>query len=94
MNQDAAIRLPGVLLLASSSLAMQNGWGQVGYWGVDELTCEEAFRCIGGDYDVIVNGEGKVYVPGSPFNTLDTINQEDGYFIYTPETGVLRYDCP
>ncbi|NIQ33007.1 MAG: hypothetical protein GTN80_05120, partial [Nitrososphaeria archaeon] len=90
MNQDVTITLPGSLLSTSSSLQVQHGWGQVGYWGVDELTCEEAFRCIDGYYDVIVNGEGKVYAPGSPFNTLDKIYQVDGYFIHTLGTGALR----
>jgi hypothetical protein len=93
VNEDRTITLPGYVLEPSSSLDLTEGWKQVAYWGEDGLAPEDAFKCIDGKYDVIVNGDGKVYIIGSRFNTLGGIYQSEGYFIHMTESATLKYDC-
>ncbi len=93
MSEDGKITMPGNILEPSSSLSLTSGWMQIGYWGEDGLSPEDAFRCIDGQYDVVVNGKGNVYVPNSPFNTLKSIYQVEGYYIHTTSAVTLKYDC-
>jgi hypothetical protein len=93
MNIDKTITLPGSVLSSTSTLQLPDGWVQVAYWGEDGLPPGEAFSCIAGLYDVIVDGKGRVYVPNSPFNTLTAVYRTDGYFIHTIGSGTLQYDC-
>ncbi len=93
MNKNATVFLYGKVLSPLSSLTLPGKWVQSAYWGEDNLRPEEAFRCIDGLYDAIVDGRGRVHAPESPFNTLDEIRRSDGYFIHMVKEGTLRYDC-
>ncbi len=98
MGEDGTVNMPGNMLKPSSGLSLTNGWVQTGYWGADGVSPKDAFGCIDGLYDVVADGKGNVYVPNSPFNTLNSIHQVEGYFIHanyvhTTSTVTLKYDC-
>ena len=94
MKEDTTVTIPGRLLLPASNLTLPTGWVQVAYWGEDGKSPAGAFRCFDGLYDVVSDGLGRVYIPGSPFNTLITIHKAEGYYIHMTGKGVLKYDCP
>ena len=87
------ITIPGSPLAATDQLSMNLGWTQIGYWGTDGATPATGFGCISGQYDVVVDEAGKVYVTGSPFNTLKSMQKNKGYFIHTTTPTTLRYQC-
>ncbi len=94
-NADSTLTLPGSMLAPTETLELPNaGWNQVAYWGIDGLAPGDAFRCIDGLYDVITDPNGKVYIPTSPFNTLNSVNHIDGYYLHTTGPATLTYGCP
>ncbi len=95
LNADATLTLPGPALQAGETLSLPGaGWYQAAYWGADGLDPASAFRCINGSYDVIADGNGRVHIPGSPFNSLTTVNRFDGYFLHMTGAATLTYGCP
>ncbi len=88
---DKALTLPGIVLGATDELPLSAGWTQIGYWGTDAATPAAGFASINGQYDVVVDEAGKVFVTGSPFNTLKSLQKNKGYFIHTTSPAILRY---
>jgi hypothetical protein len=66
----------------------------IGYRGVEGAGPSDALRCIEGNYDLVVSGEGKIYFTGFPYNSLDSLHQGKGYFVHMTTEGTLTYDCP
>ncbi len=94
-NADSTLTLPGSMLAPTETLELPTaGWHQVSYWGTDGLAPGDAFRCIDGLYDVITDPNGKVYIPTSPFNNLNSVNHIDGYYLHTTGPATLTYGCP
>ena len=91
---DKTITVPGSPLAVTDQLPLNQGWTQIGYWGTDGAAPATGFGCISGQYDVVVDEGGKVYVAGSPFNTLKNLQKNRGYFIHTTAPATLRYQCP
>ncbi len=91
---DKVLTIPGAGLAATDELTLNQGWTQIGYWGTDGATPAAGFGCISGLYDVVVDEAGKVFVAGSPFNTLKNLQKNKGYFIHTMASETLRYQCP
>lgn len=94
VNQDITITLPGNKLSKAATSTLEAGWVQVGYRGDDGLNPGDAFRCVEGNYNMVVSGKGRLYVKGFPFNNLTSLHQGQGYFIYMTTRGTLTYDCP
>ena len=92
---DTVVNLPGTALNLTQQIPLPTaGWAQVGYWGTDAVTPALGFACMSGAFDTVVDEAGKVYIPGSPFNTLKALTQNKGYFIHTTAPTTLRYQCP
>ncbi len=87
------VTVPGSPLAATDQLPLNLGWTQIGYWGTDGATPAIGFSCISGQYDVVVDEAGKVYVTGSPFNTLKSMQKNKGYFIHTTTPTSLKFQC-
>jgi hypothetical protein len=90
---DKTITVPGTALLQTDQLPLISGWNQIAYWGTDGVPPATGFNCIDGKYDILVDEAGKVYMKGSPFNTLKTLQKNKGYFIYTTAPATLVYQC-
>jgi alpha-tubulin suppressor-like RCC1 family protein len=91
---DKTITVPGSTLLPTDQLPLSSGWNQIAYWGTEGVAPATGFNCIDGKYDILVDEVGKVYMKGSPFNTLKTLQKNKGYFIYTTAPATLVYQCP
>ena len=91
---DKTLTVPGASLAVTDELPLSQGWSQIGYWGADAADPAAGFGCVNGLYDVIVDEAGKVFVAGSPFNTLKSLQKNKGYFIHTTAPATLRYQCP
>jgi uncharacterized repeat protein (TIGR02543 family) len=91
---DKTITVPGTALLPTDQLPLNSGWTQIAYWGTDGVAPANGFNCINGKYDILVDETGKVYMSGSPFNTLKTLQKNKGYFIHTTAPATLVYQCP
>jgi hypothetical protein len=91
---DTTITVPGSTLLPTDQLSLNSGWTQIAYWGTDGVAPATGFNCINGTYDILVDEAGKVYMSGSPFNTLKTLQKNKGYFIHTTAPANLLYQCP
>jgi hypothetical protein len=91
---DTTITVPGSALSPTDQLPLSSGWNQIAYWGTDGVAPATGFNCIDGKYDILVDEAGKVYMKGSPFNTLKTLQKNKGYFIYTTVPATLVYQCP
>jgi M6 family metalloprotease-like protein/uncharacterized repeat protein (TIGR02543 family) len=90
---DKTITVPGSTLLPTDQLQLNSGWNQIAYWGTDGVAPATGFNCINGLYDILVDETGKVYMSGSPFNTLKTLQKYKGYFIHTTAQANLVYQC-
>jgi hypothetical protein len=90
---DKTITVPGTALLPTDQLPLNSGWTQIAYWGTDGVAPATGFACINGKYDILVDESGKVYMSGSPFNTLKTLQKNKGYFIHTTVPATLTYQC-
>jgi uncharacterized repeat protein (TIGR02543 family) len=90
---DKTITVPGSTLLPTDQLQLNSGWNQIAYWGTDGVAPATGFNCINGLYDILVDETGKVYMSGSPFNTLKTLQKNKGYFIHTTAPATLVYQC-
>jgi subtilisin family serine protease len=90
---DTTITVPGSTLLPTDQLSLNSGWTQIAYWGTDGVAPATGFNCIDGKYDILVDETGKVYMSGSPFNTLNTLQKNKGYFIHTTAPATLTYQC-
>jgi hypothetical protein len=90
---DKTITVPGGTLSPTDQLQLNTGWNQIAYWGTDGVAPATGFNCISGTYDILVDESGKVYMAGSPFNTLKTLQKNKGYFIYTTAPATLVYGC-
>jgi hypothetical protein len=90
---DKTITVPGSALLPTDQLPLSSGWNQIAYWGTDGVAPATGFNCISGKYDILVDETGKVYMSGSPFNTLKTLQKNKGYFIHTTTPATLVYQC-
>jgi hypothetical protein len=90
---DKTITLPGTGLSLTDQLLLTSGWTQIAYWGTDGEAPATGFKCIT-NLDMAVDENGKVYMSGSPFNTLKTLQKNKGYFIHTTAPGTLMYGCP
>jgi hypothetical protein len=90
---DKTITVPGSALSPTDQLPLSSGWNQIAYWGTDGVAPATGFNCIDGKYDILVDEAGKVYMAGSPFNTLKTLQKNKGYFIHTTAPATLKYDC-
>ena len=88
---EKTLTIPGADLTETDELPLSEGWTQIGYWGTDAATTAAGFASINGKYDVVVDEVGKVFVIGSPFNTLKTLQKNKGYFIHTTAPATLRY---
>ena len=94
LTAPVLLEIPGLKLSdVTSTLQLEAGWVSVAYWGTDGAEPATAFACIAGLYDVVLDGMGRVYIPGSPFNTLLTARQSDGYYLHITGPGVLTYSC-
>jgi PKD repeat protein len=91
---DKTITVPGSALSPTDQLPLSSGWTQIAYWGTDGVAPATGFVCINGLYDILVDETGKVYMSGSPFNTLKTLQKNKGYFIHTTAPAMLVYQCP
>jgi hypothetical protein len=90
---DKTITVPGSALLLTDQLSLNSGWTQIAYWGTDGVAPATGFNCINSLYDILVDESGKVYMAGSPFNTLKTLQKNKGYFIHTTAPATLVYQC-
>jgi uncharacterized repeat protein (TIGR02543 family) len=90
---DKTITVPGTALLPTDQLPLSSGWTQIAYWGTEGVAPATGFACINGKYDILVDESGKVYMSGSPFNTLKTLQKNKGYFIHTTAPATLVYQC-
>jgi hypothetical protein len=90
---DKTITVPGSALSPTDQLQLSSGWNQIAYWGTDGVAPATGFNCINGLYDILVDESGKVYMSGSPFNTLKTLQKNKGYFIHTTAPATLVYQC-
>jgi hypothetical protein len=90
---DKTITVPGSALLPTDQLPLNSGWTQIAYWGTDGVAPATGFACINSLYDILVDESGKVYMSGSPFNTLKTLQKNKGYFIHTTTPATLLYQC-
>jgi hypothetical protein len=90
---DKTITVPGTALLPTDQLPLSSGWTQIAYWGTEGVAPAIGFACINGKYDILVDETGKVYMSGSPFNTLKTLQKNKGYFIHTTVPATLVYQC-
>jgi hypothetical protein len=90
---DKTITVPGTALSPTEQLSLNSGWTQIAYWGTDGVAPENGFNCINNLYDILVDESGKVYMSGSPFNTLKTLQKNKGYFIHTTAPATLVYQC-
>jgi hypothetical protein len=93
-NGDKTVNLPGSALLPADQLPLGNGWTQIAYWGADGVPPASGFICINALYDIVIDENGKVFMTGSPFNTLKTLQRNRGYFIHTTAPATLKYQCP
>ena len=87
------VTVPGAALAVTDQLSLNLGWTQIGYWGTDGAAPATGLSCISGQYDVIVDEAGKVYVTGSPFNTLKNMQKNKGCFIHTTTPTTLKFQC-
>ena len=87
------VTVPGAALAVTDQLSLNLGWTQIGYWGTDGAAPATGLSCISGQYDVIVDEAGKVYVTGSPFNTLKNMQKNKGYFIHATTPTTLKFQC-
>jgi hypothetical protein len=88
---DKTITVPGSALLPTDQLPLSSGWTQIAYWGTDGVAPATGFACINNLYDILVDESGKVYMSGSPFNTLKTLQKNKGYFVHTTAPANLTY---
>ena len=95
LTAPVTLVIPGGMLSdATSTFDAGAGWVQVAYWRADGAAPADAFFCMDGLYDVIVDGAGRVYIPGSLFNSLSQIHRSGGYFLHLTGGAVIRYNCP
>ncbi len=79
------VTVPGSALAATDQLSLNLGWTQIGYRGTDGTAPAAGFSCIRGQYDVIVDEADRVYVTGSPFNILKSMQRTKGILFIPPQ---------
>ena len=92
-NSDKIITVPGSGFTGTEQMALDAGWTQIAYWGADAVDPQAGLNCMAGSFDAVADESGNVYVPGSPVNTLKTMQRNKGYFIHTAAPATLKYTC-
>ena len=80
-TSDFTIYVNGVRVDADSGINLRDGWNILGYLHTDEYPISTMLSSIETYIDIVKDGEGNVYIPYIPVNTIQNMKPGKGYKI-------------
>ncbi len=83
----------GTYLERTTEYSITGGrWNWVGYPFSIEVPVETALASIEEELRIVINDQGRLWIPSIPINTLYTLRPGEGYRMFTTEDVTFQYD--
>lgn len=92
MKKSGTLQLEGERLSPNTaSIALQEGWNLVPYFGEESMPVDEALASLSSELVIVKDNAGNVYLPSRSINDIGPLHPGEGYKMYVSKEATFAY---